>query len=162
MQKSKGFTLIELLVVIAIIGILASIVLVSFPNATKRARDTRLKTALAQMRTIMVYTYGNYGNYDSFGTSSTDMTALYNDVDKNAYKGDASYFNISRWPNTNSTSACIWVTLNEKNGSSWFCVDSSGKAGVTIIDPYADNLCGDGNVAVATTTGEVACPAISE
>ena len=34
----KGFTLIELLVVIAIIGILASIVLVSYPNYAQKAR----------------------------------------------------------------------------------------------------------------------------
>ena len=37
MFKQKGFTLIEMLVVIAIIGILASIVLVSWPNRTKCA-----------------------------------------------------------------------------------------------------------------------------
>ncbi|MDD5750771.1 MAG: prepilin-type N-terminal cleavage/methylation domain-containing protein [Candidatus Pacebacteria bacterium] len=36
--KHQAFTLIELLVVIAIIGILASIVIVSFPTATQKAR----------------------------------------------------------------------------------------------------------------------------
>ena len=41
LQRKKGFTLIELLVVIAIIGILASIVLISFPGATKKAKDSR-------------------------------------------------------------------------------------------------------------------------
>ncbi len=37
-QIQNGFTLLELLVVIAIIGVLASVVLVSFPSATKKAR----------------------------------------------------------------------------------------------------------------------------
>ncbi|MDD5750140.1 MAG: type II secretion system protein [Candidatus Pacebacteria bacterium] len=38
MNSNRAFTLIELLVVIAIIGILASIVIVSFPTATQKAR----------------------------------------------------------------------------------------------------------------------------
>lgn len=37
-QKQKGFTLLELLIVIAIIGVLASVVLVSYPSATKKAK----------------------------------------------------------------------------------------------------------------------------
>lgn len=48
---STGFTLIELLVVITIIGILASIVLVQFPGAVNRARDSRVISAFSQMRT---------------------------------------------------------------------------------------------------------------
>ncbi|MDP2951250.1 MAG: type II secretion system protein [bacterium] len=39
-MQHKGFTLIELLVVIAIIGLLASVVLVSFPGAVNKAKDT--------------------------------------------------------------------------------------------------------------------------
>jgi len=37
-KDSKGFTLLELLIVIAIIGLLASVVIVQFPEAQKRAR----------------------------------------------------------------------------------------------------------------------------
>jgi len=36
----KGFTLIELLIVIAIIGLLASVVLISFPASTAKSRDS--------------------------------------------------------------------------------------------------------------------------
>ena len=38
-KSKKGFTLIELLVVIAVISLLASVVMVVFPGATKKARD---------------------------------------------------------------------------------------------------------------------------
>ncbi len=38
MIKQTGFTLLELLIVIAIIGILAGVVLVSFPSASKKAK----------------------------------------------------------------------------------------------------------------------------
>ena len=155
MNTRRGFTLIELLVVIAIIGILASIVLVSFPSATKRARDARLKTAIEQMRTIMVYTFGNSGNYDSFASNTTEMRPLATDVDKNRWTGSNTYFNISRAPNTNSTTACIWAALNEKNGATWFCVDSLGNAGVTATNPYDNSYCGNNTAATGT---QVKCP----
>ena len=44
----KGFTLIELLVSISIVGILATLVLVSFTGAQKQARDTTRKSDLKQ------------------------------------------------------------------------------------------------------------------
>lgn len=42
-SSRRGFTLIELLIVIAIIGILATIIIVSFTNAQAKARDNKRK-----------------------------------------------------------------------------------------------------------------------
>ncbi len=52
-RYTKGFTLIELLVVIAIIGILASVVLVSLQSARKKGNDTRVISAVNQIRTAL-------------------------------------------------------------------------------------------------------------
>ncbi len=51
--NNKGFTLIELLVVIAIIGILASIVLVSFPTAMNKAKDTGALSTGSQISRVI-------------------------------------------------------------------------------------------------------------
>ena len=130
----KGFTLIELLVVIAIIGILASIVLVSFPGATKKAKDTRVVSAIAQARTVMTYIYANDGSYAAFTETHPEMTTLWADIianDKDATTPDI---------NQGASGACIYATLNAKNNY-WYCADSTGKAGFTTTNPVNSGYC---------------------
>jgi len=118
--------LIELLVVIAIIGILASIVLVSFPGATKKAKDSRIISAIAQARTVMTYIYANDGDYDNFNCSHEDMSALCAEIANNNPDGTNPTFQYN--PATNSTTTCIYSALN---AGGYYCADSSGRAGVT-------------------------------
>ncbi len=135
MKKSKkflkGFTLIELLVVIAIIGILASVVLVSFPGASKKANDSRVITAMSQIRTAMAYVKANEGSYttNNFNctTVGTDIKALCDDVAAKDYGKVAMTINIR----TDASEVCIFAPLNEKNGGTYYCADSTGVAGRT-------------------------------
>lgn len=62
-NKSKGFTLIELLVVIAIIGILSSVVLASLNTARVKARDTKRKQDMLQIRTALEMYYNDNNSY---------------------------------------------------------------------------------------------------
>jgi prepilin-type N-terminal cleavage/methylation domain-containing protein len=153
----KGFTLIELLVVIAIIGILASIVLVAFPGATRRARDARVVSAIGQGRTVMVYINGNDDNYDELPGSCTvgspyyeDMSPLCDEVTANAPSDDTTLHLISSAA-ADSEDGCIYAKLNSK-ASYWYCADSSGRAGfISGTDPGAATYCVQNASAVCPT-----------
>ena len=57
-MKRQSFTLIELLIVIATIGLLASLVIVSFPGATKKAKIAKTQRELQQIyESIIVAQY---------------------------------------------------------------------------------------------------------
>ena len=62
-QFKKGFTLLELLIVMAIIGLLASVVMVSFPGATKKARDARRLQDVSQILTALRVYHTNNERY---------------------------------------------------------------------------------------------------
>ncbi|MBZ9572783.1 type II secretion system protein [Patescibacteria group bacterium] len=148
-QKSKGFTLIELLVVIAIIGILASIVLVSFPGATKKAKDSRIVGAIGQGRTVMTYVYANDGDYDDFSCSHVDMVTLCTEIANN-HPTSGTNPTIAKDAASDSTAACIYSLLNAK-ANYWYCSDSTGVAGFTTTDPGGTGYCVDGTSAVCPT-----------
>jgi len=65
MKKQKGFTLIELLVVVAITGLLATIVLVSLNTAREKARDTKRKSDIHQLQTVLQLYYDDNNAYPS-------------------------------------------------------------------------------------------------
>ena len=158
----KGFTLIELLVVIAIIGILASIVLVAFPGATKKAKDSRVVSAISQGRTVMVYINGNDNNYDALPGACTAGSAYYNDMkplcdevaNKNAPStcgtGGTTQCTLQLISNaaSGSSAGCLYSKLNAK-ADYWYCADSSGRAGfVSGTDPGGATYCVQGASAV--------------
>lgn len=146
MFNKKGFTLIELLVVIAIIGILASIVLVSFPSATKKAKDSRVVSAISQARTVMTYVYANDGNYAGLTNllPADDMVPINTEV----YNNTNPQVNLSVVKRTDNLAACMYAPLSSK-ANYWYCADSTGKAGYTSTDPNTT-----GNCVTATAT----CP----
>ncbi|MDD5750156.1 MAG: type II secretion system protein [Candidatus Pacebacteria bacterium] len=138
----KGFTLIELLVVIAIIGILASIVLVSFPSATKKANDSRIISDMSQVRSLAAEFYTTGSTFTGF----TVPTTLSSDI-----SGKGGTFTAPRI-NTNGSGYCTYSTLNS---GGYYCADSAGLIGKIATDPGAAGaLCASTCVAANTC----ACP----
>ena len=76
-NNKKGFTLIELLVVIAIIGILSGTVIVSMSGTQESAKDSRINSALGQMRTAAeVYKFSAAGGGKYTGFDSMEQVVL--------------------------------------------------------------------------------------
>jgi len=142
-KKKRGFTLIELLVVIAIIGILASIVLVSVIGARDKARDARIVSAMAQLRTQAELSNEEYSGYDQVGCNmggSGETVALCNDISK-----QLSATAPAEWPtfatNTLGDNYCAYAKLKTQFGGlqDYYCITRT--MGCNSIDPSAAGNC---------------------
>ena len=123
-KKHTGFTLVELLVVIAIIGLLSTIVLVSFGPVRNQARDTAIKANLSQMRLATEIWYQEQcsaGTCTYVGANGeTDYGAAANAVN------DASPGSVTA--GFNATMYCMSANL-ATNASNHWCIDSNGEMG---------------------------------
>ncbi|HVU59585.1 MAG TPA: prepilin-type N-terminal cleavage/methylation domain-containing protein [Candidatus Saccharimonadales bacterium] len=65
LKKQKGFTLVELLIVIIIIGILATLVIVTFTGIQAKARDSKRQTDIEAVDTQVEAYYAENAYYPS-------------------------------------------------------------------------------------------------
>lgn len=71
LKKQKGFTLVELLIVIIIIGILATLVIVTFTGVQAKARDSQRQTDIEAVDSHLEAFFAQNGYYPSYA----DMTS---------------------------------------------------------------------------------------
>ena len=63
LKKQKGFTLVELLIVIIIIGILATLVIVTFTGVQAKARDSKRQTDIGALDSHLEAFFAENGYY---------------------------------------------------------------------------------------------------
>ena len=86
----KGFTLIELLVVIGIIAILATLSIIAFSTARRKARDSTRLNQVEQMQKALELYYQDNGEYPSPGARGYAYWTSTSIAEENQYCG-------SRW-----------------------------------------------------------------
>jgi prepilin-type N-terminal cleavage/methylation domain-containing protein len=144
LKRKTGFTLIELLVVIAIIGILASIVLVSFPSANNKAKDARVLAAMNQLRDKAAAFYTDNSTYAGFSCTVADIKPLCDDILAKSKGGVAVVLNVGT---TDSAQICAYAPLSAYGSTAtWACFDGTGLIGKTTTAPTTAGAC------VAATT----------
>jgi prepilin-type N-terminal cleavage/methylation domain-containing protein len=72
-NKSKGFTIVELLIVIVVIGILATLVIVTFTGIQQKARDSKRKTDIGAVQASLESYYSSNNTYPTL-TDLNDPT----------------------------------------------------------------------------------------
>jgi prepilin-type N-terminal cleavage/methylation domain-containing protein len=137
MKNNKAFTLVELLVVISIIGVISSIVFVSFSGSRDKARLAKAQNFDAQIsHALGAYAVGIWRFEEGGGGTAYDESGYGNDgtiqgavpaPDGGVYAGtkalyfDGSYdrLNISSSALrlTNNTTLCLWMKLDTDIGS---------------------------------------------
>lgn len=155
MKKNLGFTLVELLVVISVIGILASIVLVSFTGSQKQARDTQRRSDLKQYQ-LALEAFANKGGglYPQRPTTSSADTTLCSDLGLTTCPSDPretkdatfDYKYQSDGAIDDGTAAAtkyvLWGKIENVTSTTYWVVCSNGKTGqATAGLPPAGAVC---------------------
>lgn len=161
-SQKRGFALIEILVAVVIIGILVSIVLVSFFDVREKARDTKRKAELFQFGRILTFSCylpdGGEGTYD-FKQLAQELLNKYpnhrevlSNMPKDPKTGtesESKYFYIV---NTDGTQCAVFANLENPNepvtlsittpapggGNGVFRADSPGWNGTPLFVQYSN------------------------
>ena len=93
-KLQKGFTIVELLIVIVVIGILAGLVLNTFSNVQKKARDTERTTDLKAIQGQLEAYYAQNAKYPTLanvndndtGSATSFVSVNMKGIDREAFR----------------------------------------------------------------------------
>jgi prepilin-type N-terminal cleavage/methylation domain-containing protein len=87
-KRQSGFTIVELLIVIVVIGILATLVIVTFTGIQQKARDSQRQTDIQALNNHLAAYYAQTGTYPSLSvlTSSGWIGANMKGLDTESLK----------------------------------------------------------------------------
>jgi general secretion pathway protein G len=126
LKQQKGFTIVELLIVIVVIGILATLVIVTFTGIQQKARNSQRQTDINAVDSHVEAFFAQYGYYPTLKDLQTAsfLSTYMKGLDPEALKdpkggtvaGTASATNYSYVAAT-STSGCVNTTVTDPTGA---------------------------------------------
>ena len=145
-HKNKGFTIVELLIVIVVIGILATLVIVTFTGIQQKARNSQSQTDINAIDSHVEAFYAQYGFYPTLADVQTasfastylkglDPEALVDPKGGNVQgTTDASHYSYVAGPSgtcTNTTATTITGGEPQDNGCTEFALTATLEGGST-------------------------------
>ena len=144
-QRQSGFTIVELLIVIVIIGILATLVIVTFSGVQQRARDSERKTDINAIAGQLEAVYAKTGAYPTLTDVNTASWRTANEfrIDAKAFAdpksatpagadlggtAGANVYSYVPTPASCTSTTCTGYTLTatlEQNGAGTYTRSSS-------------------------------------
>jgi len=116
LRKQKGFTLLELLIVIVIIGILIALVLPNLISGPARARDSKRKTDMRDIRNGLEQYYNDNSTYSAdLTTLTTGSTPYVKSLPKDPKTGTDYPYTPSPAGGPTFSSYTLSATLENKN-----------------------------------------------
>ena len=142
MKKSNfggvGFTLIELIIVMTILGVLASVFILNFPSAQKRARDSQRRGDIKQYQTSLEV-FANKSTGNVYPTPSGNMTSHCATLGLPTCPDDPKAPPSYRYEtDASGIGYYIWATLEQPDVTGsivYFVVCSNGVSGETTTAP---------------------------
>lgn len=138
-----------MLVVVAVIGLLSSVLLTALGPAKDRAKDSRIEQEVNQVRSLAETMYN--GTYSALETlPSTDIKNQNLKVLADDIAAQGGELAIIKW-GTPPTKYVAYSKLNLTAGdpsapqTQYYCVDSSGRAGITTTEPSNGSQCPTAN-----------------
>lgn len=122
-KKQSGFTLVEILIVVVILGILASIVVPQFSNATDQSRATAVASIVRTVQSKVFENFATGGDYPTtiedewFVEGTTPINPLASSPESRIIINDTSAASDETHPSSKvvSSSGAFWY--NPSNGS---------------------------------------------
>lgn len=125
-KLQKGFTIVELLIVIVVIGILATLVIVTFTGIQQKARNSQRQTDINAIDSHVEAFYAQYGYYPTLADlqDATFISTYLKGLDPEALKDpkggaiaatatSSAYSYVSA-----GASACVNTTVSDPTGAS--------------------------------------------